>query len=155
MENEKKAIIWINKGWNIWKGGLGPKKTSWCFFLFSTANKRHLSEFDSIQHGEYFRIVRPLFKHWQYSQNHRQRKLQIWKSESDCSWELLPPSLNILKVEAKHPHLSCPSPPGPSLPGLHLPSSNQQRTGQELPWLPPDHDWRGRHVCFNFPNLLQ
>ena len=70
---------------------------TWCFFLFCTANKRRLSEFNLIQHGEYFQVMRPLFKHWQYSQNHRQRNLQIWKSKSDCTWELLPPSLNILK----------------------------------------------------------
>ena len=36
----------------------------WCFFWFSTANKRRLSEFNWIQHGEYFRVMRPLFKHW-------------------------------------------------------------------------------------------
>ena len=39
------------------------RKWKLCFFLFSTANKRRLSEFDLIQHGEYFRVMRPLFKH--------------------------------------------------------------------------------------------
>ena len=33
------------------------------FVFFSTANKRPLSELDLLQHGEYFRVMRPLFKH--------------------------------------------------------------------------------------------
>ena len=57
-----------------------------------------------IQHGDYFRVMRPLFKHWQYSQDQRQRKLQKWKwlvlsaSPSKLeyleSWSQAPPPLS-------------------------------------------------------------
>ena len=30
---------------------------TWCFFLFCTANKRRLSEFNLIQHGEYYNVM--------------------------------------------------------------------------------------------------
>ena len=41
---------------------LQNENQTWCFFWFSTANKRRLSEFDLLQHGEYFRVMRPLKK---------------------------------------------------------------------------------------------
>ena len=127
---------------------------SWCFFLLSSADK-----------GIYLNLI---YSTWRVLLGHEtplQALTIISKSYTKKTsnlekrkWLLLrasPSKLEYLEVEAEHPHLSPPSPPGPSLPGLHLPSSNQQRTGQELPWVPPDHDWRGRHVCFNCPSLLQ
>ena len=54
LKMDQKAIKWTNKGWNIWKRGLGTKKT--CFTQF-------LEHLEHLENPDSFEIIQKIGRH--------------------------------------------------------------------------------------------